>query len=475
MKWPHLLVIGAALGCAGMQQSEPGAAPQTPPPAAPAAPAAPPPGPPNAVVDVPKPVAETPAPFAAVEITTATGWVTFHGNNERTGVSSATPIKRPKLRWSAKVGIQGYLNTPLAVGKHVVIVPSSGRAHNTPDPDDGVYALDLASGRRLWHAHFDQDANGASATESRVFATSDDGHVYAINIRTGKVVWKQQGKGKMYTHPLLVAGQVVVGDATGWVYSFGIQAGKLRWKIQLTGAIRGGAAADSQRIYVASQGGEVAAFTHQGRKVWRKMVKRPPWGGGGVAVAIEAYSPPIVTRDSLIIPFARDTYYKDVPALLALNKNTGRGRWRAKGPGQWGNVRVTPSLLQGKLVYAEPYSSDIVAISAASGRSAYRKPAGACLFPSWASPAAAGDVVYVPRFDGSLYAVRVGSGKILWDLYLGDKAHAGRSKPRWPKSKYGCDWKVPKGYSIYSPVGIAEDGTVLVGTAEGYLYAITES
>lgn len=447
-------------------------------------PTEPPPPPAPEQTDPPLTVAETPLepdPDAgtepvqtavSVEVGSATGWTQFHGGPARTGASAAPAIARPKILWSHQVGIQGWLNGPLALGGDLVIVSSSGKLHNKPDAEDGVVALELRTGKRAWHARFPQDANGVAANQTHVFATCDDGHLYALDIRKGGVAWKHAGEGKMYSHPLLVADKVIVGDAAGNVYALAQSDGKLAWKLTLSGAIRGGASADGSHVYVASQGGEVAKLGFDGKTAWKHAVKRPPWDGRGQPEAIEVYSPPIVDQDVIIVPFARDTYYEDVPGFLALDKKTGRDRWRAKGPGQWGNVRSTAALVAGTLVYAEPYSGDIVGLASSTGRMLYRHTVGPCLFPSWASPAAAGDVVYVPRFDGTVHAVRASSGKELWKIYLGDKRHAGSTPPAAPASRHGCDWEVGVGSSIYSPAAVSETGTLLVGTAEGWLYAI---
>lgn len=412
------------------------------------------------------------ATVAVGEIANADGWSTFHGGPARTGASSAPAVSAPRVLWSARVGIQGYLNGPIVLGDQVVIVSSSGTAHNKPDPEDGVYALDFKTGKRAWHAHFDQDANGIAATKSHVFATSDDGHVYALDLKSGAVAWKQSGKGKMYSHPLIVDGKVIVGDAMGNLRAFDVTDGKPAWSVGFVGAIRGGASADDSAIYVTSQGGDVAKLSFAGKVLWKKRVTRPPWGGQGKAEAIETYAPPLLDGGMLIIPFARDTYYKDVPALLALDSKNGTERWRSKGPGSWGNLRLLPVSAAGALVYAEPYSGDIVGIASSTGRMLWRNTAGPCFFPSWSSPAAAGDVAYVARFDGTLHAVRAASGKELWQVYLGDKRHAGKPRPSFPKAKYGCEWKVPVGNPIYSPVAVANNGTILVGSGEGFLYAL---
>jgi eukaryotic-like serine/threonine-protein kinase len=428
---------------------------------------------PATIVDV-DPAVEPEPPEPALpeigEVSPDRGWATFHAGAARTGAIDAPVINRPKIRWKAKVGIQGYLNGPLAVG-NLAILPSSGARHNLPDPQDGVVALDLATGRRVWHAPMLGDANGALAIEDRVVATSDDGHVRALDIRTGKERWKQKGEGKMYSHPLGLGDRVIVGDELGYVRAFALSDGKPLWQVQLSGAIRGGASSDGKQIYAVSQGGDAIALRPDGKPVWRVTVDRPPWEGRGKNQPVEAYSPPVVSGDSLFVPFSRDTYYSDQPGVLALDKRTGRVRWRAKGPGDWGNVRTTPVLVGGLLIWGEPYSGDVAAVHANTGRMAYRATIGPCYFPQWASPAAAGDVVYLPRFDGSLYALRAASGKVLWQIYLGEAARAGSARPASPPDR--CEWQVPSGDSLYAPIAIAEDGTLLVGSGEGYLYALT--
>ncbi len=406
-----------------------------------------------------------------IEVTGTTGWPQFHGNVQRTGSSSANMmLNKPRIAWKSRVGIQSWLNAPITLGKTLVVVPSSGKTHDKPDPGDGVVALDLRTGKRAWFAHFAQDANGVAANDQFVFATSDDEHLYALDIKTGKVVWKARGSGKMYTHPLLIGDLVVVGDAGGYARAIATADGKERWKAQLTGAIRGGAASDGKNIYVASEGGDVAAFSLSGKQIWKQAVKRHPWSGKGRDVPVQIYSPPIVAKDTLIIPFARDTYYTGEPAIYGLDIKTGNVTWRAKGADDWGNIRSTPVLIAGMLVYAEPYSGDIVGVAASTGRVKYRVTVGACYFPSWASPAAAGDLVYVPRFDGTVYAVHALSGKVAWQIYIGDSSQAGSNGPKPGGNQ--CEWTVASGSPTYSPAAVAEDGTLLVGNEEGYLYAI---
>jgi outer membrane protein assembly factor BamB len=465
------LLVLLSSGC--FPQIPPGTYMPTPDPPPPAQATAPP-----LVVAIPPAVDEPPAPPPVADpqpplLLAGGGWPLLHGDLGRTGHSNAAPIVTPRVLWKTTVGIQGWLNGPVIAGS-LVLVPSSGDKHNTPDARDGIFALELRTGKPRWHAHFDGDANGVALAADRAFATGDDGYTYGLSLATGAVIWRQKGQGKVYSGPLPIGDRVIVGDAGGLLRAYAQADGTPLWKVQLDGSIRGGASSDGTSIYAVSTGGEAVALSLDGKERWRRTVTRPGYGGGR-PVPIEAYSAPIVADGLVILPFARDTGY-DTPALFALDAATGKTRWEAKGKGKddWGNIRSTPALVSGTLVYSEPYSGDVVGVDAKSGRARFRVTVGPCFFPQWASPAAAGDLVYVPRFDGALYAVRAGTGAVAWQLYLGAQSRVGPGLPGMLAGAKGCEWELPFGAPLYSPPAIAEDGMLLVGSGEGVLYAIVD-
>ncbi len=478
------LVRGVLLTLGGC--GAPARVPQPPAPAEPPVVPEPPPAEPLSEAPAPAPeapIAEVPAadpapqPALAGSGAGATDWTMFHADPARTGRSSAPALRRPRIRWSADVGIMGYLNSPLIKG-NVVVVPSSGGTHDAPDDGDGVVALDRASGRVLWRAHTNDDANGAAIAEDRVIVTSDDGTVRGLELGSGRQVWIRKGKGKVYSDPLVLGDLVVVGDAAGVVRAVAARDGDPRWQAQMQGPIRGGIAGDEAGVYVASQGGEVACFGLTGATRWKKAISRPDYDGKN-DVPIEGYAAPVVVGELLVVPFARDTYYP-TPAFVALDRKTGAVRWRAHagahGPTKqdWGNVRSTPALVDGVLVYAEPYSGDVAGIDALTGTVRFRRTVGACYFPQYASPASAGDLVYVPRFDGVLYAVHPSDGSVAWKIYLGDKARAGKTILPGAKRSDECNWDLADGSPLYAPVAVAPDGLVLVGNGAGTLFALEE-
>jgi outer membrane protein assembly factor BamB len=348
-----------------------------------------------------------------------------------------------------------------------------------------VYALDLATGRQLWHARFENDANGAAVSHDRVFVTSDDGYLRALTVGDGKPTWKVRSRRKMYTHPLVVGDQVVVGDADGYLRAFGVSDGKQRWEQSMRGAIRGGVAADADRIYAVSSGGTLMALTHHGQVLWGRGEPTDDQADDEEEPATwaePAYSVPILYRDLVIVPFVRDTTY-GTPALTAVERRSGRHRWSASsgawgGGNRWGNIRTTPALVGDTLIYSEPYSGDVVGIQAYDGMMTFRHRVDDCYFPQWASPAAVGSLAYVPRFSGNLFAVSA-DGRVEWAFYLGQAQRAGKRAlqkfPSGDRPTYragGCQWSLPKGHSLGSPAAVAPDGTLLVGSEEGWLYAL---
>ena len=412
----------------------------------------------------------SPRPEPPSIVIAADEWSLFHGNAARTGRVEARALVAPRVLWRTRVGLQGWLNAPVIAGS-LVVVPSSGDAHNAADRRDGLYGIDRATGRIRWHARLDGDADGVALSGDRAIVGSDDGRVTAIDLQTGRPIWSVRVQGKAYASPLPLGDQVIVGDASGTVRALGIADGALRWSAQLDGAIRGGASADEGAIYVVSQSGEAAALGFDGAPIWRERLSVVAPSAG----LTEVYAAPMVAGSSLIVPFARDTTY-GTPGVLAIDKRRGKLAWLAKGDGvsDWGNVRMTPALTNGALIWAEPYSGDVVGLDATTGAVRFRRTVGPCFFPSWAAPAAAGDVVYVPRIDGALYAVRASDGGVLWQVYLGDEQHIGPALPQAISAQRGCEWDVPAGAPLYAPPAIAADGMVLVGSGEGFLYALGE-
>ncbi len=149
------------------------------------------------------------------------------------------------LAWSADLGTHRVLEaTPVEVGGVLYTSGVAGRA----------YAFDAATGRELWRfepavdmqvnrfACCDMANKGVAVAHGRVYVATLDGWMYALDAKTGTVVWKADSivdRNRGYTStgaPELAGGVVVIGnggseyDVRGYVSAFDIDTGRLEWR-----------------------------------------------------------------------------------------------------------------------------------------------------------------------------------------------------------------------------------------------------
>ena len=94
--------------------------------------------------------------------------------------------------------------------------------------------------------------------------------------------------------------------------------------------------------------------------------------------------------------------------------------------------------------------------------------AGILCLAHWPSPAASRTTVILPQHDGGLYAFDLHAQQPTWSLFLGVAAQEGA----FPANFYARPCAAQT--SIFASPAIAPDGTVVVGTGEGYVFRITD-
>jgi outer membrane protein assembly factor BamB len=398
-------------------------------------------------------------------------WTTFKGSSERTGCIEAPAITTPKIRWTAKVGVQGWLNNPVVVGD-TVYVASAGDVQFESDSADGVYAIDLATGTRRWFFAASLDVNGIAANQDIVVATGDEGLVWFIDPAEGLALWTANLGIAVFSNPLLVDGKAIVGDGSGTVSAFDLSTGQRKWSVTMAGAVRGGAAFDGEQIYVVGESGEAAALDLQGRVVWRQTIT----GRTGEGEQLRVFAAPVVAGDVVVVSLVREEVFGE-PGLVALDRATGEVVWQATDAAgiksEWGSVRSSPAVVGDLLVYGEGYSNRLVALSIADGKTKWSAEVGPLCYPHWSSPAVVSGLVILPRFDGGLYAVDLSTQALAWSIYLGREELEGAFPVDFGADF--CEWGPQTGSSVIASPAVADNGVVLVGSLEGYLFAIGDT
>ncbi len=402
-------------------------------------------------------------------------WTMFQGGVERAGCLNTLPITDPKILWHTEIGLAGWRNSPV-IEDGAIFVGSAGGVQFTRDRRDAIYSLDLRTGVQRWRYGTELDVNSVAVSNGVVIGVGDEGRIWALNARDGKALWEDDLGVGVFGDPIFLDDKVIVADGNGAVtayYVSGQEAGNKAWisPVILDGAIRGGASSDGERIYVASDLGDVLALNLEGQVVWQTTLESR---GGSDA---EVSAAPTVTDTMIILSVVRGVLLDD-PGLRALDKFTGDQIWASEDTASiksnWANVRSSPAIAGDYLVFGEGYSDELVVADLNTGVTLWSLQTGAYCFPQWPSPVINNGVAYLARHDGGLYAVDLQTRSEVWSIYLGDAAGTG-TFPADHKDNDFCQSGPTTGYSILGSPAVASNGVIVVGTLEGHIMAIGDA
>ena len=346
----------------------------------------------------------------------ATAQSTFHGDVTRSGVYASTgPTRTPAVKWTFRAA--GPIVTSAAIADGVVYIASlSGHLYaidrqtgqekwnfkssrpiaSSPTVVDGVVyfvssagslvALDVATGQPKWvyaieyerrfeaqglHGYpparqtipdaWDVFTSSPAVADGRVHFGSGDGNVYAVDARTGVLLWKFATGDVVHASPAVVKGVVYVGSWDSRLYALDAETGQQKW---------------------AFQGGQDPAIHNQ--------------------VGFQS-SPAVV--DGTVYVGSRDAH------VYAIDAATGRKKWDYPTSKSW--VNGTPAVRDGLVYVGTSDSSRFLALDARTGRLRFNFDARAYVF---SSAALAGELAYFGSHNGKLYAVNAKTGQLAWEF-----------------------------------------------------------
>lgn len=312
-----------------------------------------------------------------------------------------------KVRWKFATG-KAIRAQPKAIGAYIYIASDSGYLHK----------LSRGTGAQAWRARIDSgseprlptnqektrwDRYGSSAITDgrRLFVASRDKNLYALDINSGRELWRVAAGDIMTATPALHGDLVIFAAFDGTVRAVSARDGRLRWTYDAKLAVPGDLIVAGDRVLVGSRSYDLIALdAATGEEQW----KRYYWFSW-----IE--SPPVV-RDGVIY-----TGSSDATNVYALNLADGSLRWKSAVPGfSWQRVAVNDELVvagtAGQGAYPGSRSGSLVALDRASGaiRWTYLDPPSDEIAKAgtyWgfgASPVMGDGVVHAADLDGRVYA-----------------------------------------------------------------------
>lgn len=205
------------------------------------------------------------------------------------------------------------------------------------------------------------NALGVSAVDGIIYAESDDQFAYALNARTGQLIWRTSPVGNTFMGNPLVSGHIVyltagnvgfnfsnvqrysqktaargAGVSYNGVYALDKTTGKLLWHFGTMGATMPTPAIAANKLFIDTGSGDIYAINAKtGRQIWIKRA-------GGIA----NMSDPAVYHGHVYVALSV------IPYLYCLSAQNGHIVWKAtiRGATKPGLGDVSPAVARGVVV-----------------------------------------------------------------------------------------------------------------------------
>jgi outer membrane protein assembly factor BamB len=338
-------------------------------------------------------------------------WPMFRRDLQHTGVNNVKAVRQEQiceLKWKFQT-MAGVLSSP-AVADGMVYFGSK---------DGHLYAVDIKTGRLHWKFETERGnwvVSSPTVADGIVFFGSNDDHLYAADTRTGKEMWKFEARDEVYSSPAIHNGVVYIGT----IYALDFKTGKEKWQFQAGREIFSSPAIDGSTVYFGGEHDDLYALDIEaGEKKWKFETKG------------DVQSSPAVYDD--VVYFGSND-----GNLYAVDTKTGNEKWRFKTGAR---VFSSPAAADG-MVYFGSKDQHLYAVDINTGKEEWRfKTHGEVL----SSPAISTGTAFFGSKDGNLYAVEMKTG---------------REK-----------WRFKTGGEIFSSPAVV-DGVVYFGSEDGNLYAV---
>jgi outer membrane protein assembly factor BamB len=255
--------------------------------------------------------------------------------------------------------------------------------------------------------------------EGRLFLLKNNGAVYAINKKTGHVVWKRKVGVLAAASPAYGNGRVFVTllsrghNLPGAVLALDAKTGKILWKRLLPSRSESSPVFDNDRIYLGSENGTVYALLA---------------GSGAVRWTYKAHG---AVKCALALANGKLFFGDYSGRVYAIRQADGGQVWTSnQGGGAFGfhsgQFYSTPAVAFGR-VYIGNTDGRMYSFASDNGKLAWAKSTGGYVYssPAVAQVPKSRPMVYFGSYDGKFYAVDARSGKVVWSYRDGGKISGG--------------------------------------------------
>jgi outer membrane protein assembly factor BamB len=297
------------------------------------------------------------------------------------------------------------------------------KKENIEPPTPLVEFAPTVNVQKMWSQRVGKGAGESGATlpptyaDGKIYASSTNGDVAAIEADSGHVVWQKhygQSHGFIWHHgdnslrwsggPAVNGDQLVVGGLDGQVQALATSDGAERWQVQVSSEVIAPPAIDSGVVIVRTNDGRVYGLNEKdGSRLW----------------VYDRSSVPILSLRGNSAPQASGGVVfngEDNGKVVALRANDGGILWEqliASGEGRGELERIQDVdgkvVVSSGVVYAAGYRGQVAALIAQSGR-----PLWTHELSSYTGVALSASQLYVADADSNIHALDLRSGSSEW-------------------------------------------------------------
>lgn len=138
--------------------------------------------------------------------------------------------------------------------------------------DHYLYALDVTSGKLLWKTDLGGALIGSPTLGENgvLYQGSLANQMSALDTKTGKILWQQATEGAVWASPVLVDGALYFGDQNGILYAKSITDGSPLWQMSVESAVVGSGTVLGDNILFGTDKGRLQAITPDGKIAWTR-------------------------------------------------------------------------------------------------------------------------------------------------------------------------------------------------------------
>ena len=335
----------------------------------------------------------------------------FRGSPDHRGTTATTGVREfGQVRW--RFVTNGPVRSSPIESEGTVFVGST---------DGNLYAVDADSGEMRWSFRARAAVASSPALAGDLVIFGDRTNTYwALERTTGAVRWSlptgpdqplpwgPEGWDYHTASATIVGTRAYFGSGDGGIYAVDWRTGEVVWRVATPRRIRSTAAVVGDVLYIGGGDGLVRALsTSDGSEIWRfrtEGVDLDAESAGFDRTQIQA-SPAVV--DGTVYIGSRDAF------LYALDASTGEERWRRDDGSAW--VVSSVAVSGDRLFNGRSSSGNFRGVDRHDGEELWVQNARGAVFTS---PTVADGLVYVASGGGWMWAYDATTGAVAWQYRL---------------------------------------------------------